>query len=199
MPGNNQFDLLFTRPSEPIYLVKDKLSSNTNIRISNDFYTERDKELFNKIEQGKSVNTESRIGASAESNKNTKTVELLDFTIPKLEFVEAVVKRSDLFSIFLPLHRKIASRLIDLLYRAENVDELQTFAIYCRDRVNPALLNYALSVVLLHRNDTQNVLVPSFAEVFPDRFFESSVFQQAREQLNFVPEESRVSNFYFLS
>lgn len=194
MFAENRFDLLFTHPAEPLYIAKEKVGAKGRVDVSDDFYTEREQELHKEIEKDKQSNTTTNVDVATGSRKHhpTKKVTLKDFTVPNIEYIKAVVAHDDLFSIFLPLHRRIASRLIDLLYHAETIEKLQTFALYCRDRVNPALLNYALSLVLLHRKDTQTVLTPSLAEVFPDRFFESSVFQDAREQLEYVPEGSRV-------
>lgn len=73
-----------------------------------------------------------------------------------------------------------------------NVEDLKAVAVYARDRVNPYLFNYCLSVALLHRPDTKNVDVPSFISSFPDKFLDGTVLQQAREESSIVPEGSRV-------
>lgn len=73
------------------------------------------------------------------------------------------------------------------------MDDLLSIAVYTRDRVNPYLFNYALSVALLHRTDTQNLDLPSFIHTFPDKFVDSKVFARAREEAHIVPEGSRVS------
>lgn len=84
---------------------------------------------------------------------------------------------------------------------ARDVDELLSTAVYVRDRINPYLFYYGLSVALLHRPDTQNLDLPSFVHVFPDKYIDSQVFARAREEAVIVPEGSRVSirvlpNFY---
>lgn len=71
------------------------------------------------------------------------------------------------------------------------IDDLQSVAAYARDRVNPQLFNYALSVALLHRPDTKNLDVPLFAGLFPDKFIDSRVFERAREEATIVPAGSR--------
>ncbi|KAG5886327.1 hypothetical protein JTB14_034790 [Gonioctena quinquepunctata] len=73
-----------------------------------------------------------------------------------------------------------------------SVDDLLSVAVYTRDRVNPYLFNYALSVALLHRPDTQDVDLPSFIRSFPDKYVDSKVFAKAREEANIVPEGSRM-------
>lgn len=65
-------------------------------------------------------------------------------------------------------------------------------AVYARDRLNPYLFNYALSVALLHRPDTKDLPLPRFFENFPDKFVDSKVFQKVREEATVVPEGSRI-------
>lgn len=74
------------------------------------------------------------------------------------------------------------------------VDDLLSVAVYARDRVNPYLFNYALSVALLHRPDTQNLDLPSFIHSFPDKFVDAKVFNAARETATVIPQSSRVSH-----
>ena len=72
------------------------------------------------------------------------------------------------------------------------IDDLQSVAVYARDRVIPSLFNYALSVSLLHRPDTKNMDLPSFAQTFPDKFVDSQVFRQMREEATVVPTGNRM-------
>lgn len=72
-----------------------------------------------------------------------------------------------------------------------NVDDLLSVAVYARDRVNPYLFNYALSAAVLHRKDTADVKLPSFLQTFPDKYFDSKIFPQAREEIILVPDEVR--------
>jgi tyrosinase len=99
--------------------------------------------------------------------------------------------RQENFSLFIPKHRKLAGRLIDIFMGVRSINDLQSVAAYSRDRVNPQLFNYALSVALLHRPDTKNLDIPLFAGLFPDKFVDSRVFERAREEATIVPEGSR--------
>lgn len=74
----------------------------------------------------------------------------------------------------------------------KSVDDLQTVAVYARDRVNPVLFNYALSVALLHRPDTKDLPLPLFAETFPEKYVDSKVFREVREEATVVPAGSRI-------
>lgn len=73
-----------------------------------------------------------------------------------------------------------------------NIDDLQTVAVYARDRVNPVLFNYALSVAILHRPDTKDMNLPLFAETFPEKFVDSKVFREIREEATVVPDGQRM-------
>lgn len=73
----------------------------------------------------------------------------------------------------------------------KTIDELQTVAVYARDRINPFLFNYALSVTILHRDDTKDLNVPLFIEAFPEKFLDSKIFARIREEAFLVPEDLR--------
>lgn len=74
---------------------------------------------------------------------------------------------------------------------AKNDEELNSFAVYARDRVNTQMYNYALSVALLHRPSTKHLLIPNFIECFPGKFLDSKSFREAREEANVVEEGNR--------
>ena len=73
-----------------------------------------------------------------------------------------------------------------------NREDLLSASLFCRDRMNPYLFIYSLSVALLHRPDTRNLPVPTISEVFPEKFVDSTVWKQAKEEANIIPEGSRV-------
>lgn len=78
----------------------------------------------------------------------------------------------------------------------KNSDELLSLAVYCRDRVNPYMFVYALSVVMIHRPDTRNLTLPSHAETFPKLYMDSKIFSRAREESTVVQPGSRVSTSF---
>nr|CAH7714652.1 unnamed protein product [Callosobruchus chinensis] len=127
----------------------------------------------------------SRFGENA-----TEKIPVNAITIPPLgEILD--LARDENFSLFIPKHRKIAGRLIDIYLGMRSVDDLLSVAVYTRDRVNPYLFNYALSVALLHRPDTQDLDLPSFIRTFPDKYLDSKVFGKARENATIVPVNAR--------
>lgn len=73
----------------------------------------------------------------------------------------------------------------------ETIDELQTVAVYARDRLNPFLFNYALSVAILHRADTKNLSIPLFVETFPEKYLDGQIFARIREEAFIVPDGMR--------
>lgn len=88
--------------------------------------------------------------------------------------------------------------IIDLLILihfagVRSIGDLQSVAVYARDRLNPYLFNYALSVAILHRPDTKELNIPLFAESFPEKFMDSKVFQRIREEATIVPVGQRMS------
>lgn len=74
--------------------------------------------------------------------------------------------------------------------RVADVNSLTAIAAYCRDRLNPYMFQYALTVALAHRPDTKNIAVPSVVQVFPDQFVDPKVFRKLREEA-LVPIGSR--------
>uniref|UniRef100_A0A1B6ERM2 Tyrosinase copper-binding domain-containing protein n=1 Tax=Cuerna arida TaxID=1464854 RepID=A0A1B6ERM2_9HEMI len=86
----------------------------------------------------------------------------------------------------------MASALIDAFMSQPTLDDFLSLSVYTRDRINPFMYFYALSVAILHRPDTKNVPVPSFAEVFPEKYMDSAVFSRAKEEATVVPDDSRM-------
>lgn len=74
----------------------------------------------------------------------------------------------------------------------KSIEDLQTVAVYSRDRLNPILFNYALSVALLHRPDTKDLNLPLFAQSFPEKYVDSKVFREIREETSVVPDGQRM-------
>lgn len=49
-----------------------------------------------------------------------------------------------------------------------------------------------MAAAVQHRDDTQNISLPSIVQQFPDNFVDSSVFPRAREEGSLVPVENRI-------
>lgn len=175
MADKNNLLLLFDRPTEPIFMEKGK---GAVFDVPDKFLTERYRPISNEVQ--------SRFGEKAEQR-----IPVRDISIPDLRLPMSLARDAQ-FSLFIPAHRRIAGRLIDIFMGVRSIDDLQSVAVFARDRVNPYLFNYALSVALLHRPDTKGLDLPSFAQNFPDKFVDSRVFRQVREEATVVPDGSRM-------
>ncbi|XP_054082819.1 phenoloxidase 2-like [Zeugodacus cucurbitae] len=167
--------LLFDRPTEPVFMEKGRAAV---FDVPDKFLTDRYRPIGNEVQ--------SRFGEKAEQRIPVRDISIPDLRLPMS------LPRDAQFSLFIPAHRRIAGRLIDIFMGVRSVDDLQSVAVYARDRVNPYLFNYALSVALLHRPDTKGLDLPSFAQNFPDKFVDSRVFRQVREEATVVPDGSRM-------
>lgn len=83
-------------------------------------------------------------------------------------------------------------------------EDFLSVSVYCRDRMNPNMFIYALSVAILHRPDTKNLPIPPLHEVFPDKYIDGGIFSRAREEANISSAGQRVridiiSNGYLFS
>lgn len=78
-------------------------------------------------------------------------------------------------------------------------DDFLSVSVYCRDRVNPEMFVYALSVAILHRPDTKDLPIPPLSEIFPDKYVDSGIFARAREEANIAPKGSRVLAFWHIN
>lgn len=123
------------------------------------------------------------------ADKNVVTVR--NIILPNIEFATELPK-TEHFSLFIDKHKEIAAQLINILVAQPDIDTLTSIAVYIRDRVNPYLFQYALSVTILHRNDTDNIDVPALTQLFPDSFVDPSVFSKLKEESNVAPQK-RVS------
>lgn len=114
--------------------------------------------------------------------------------IPDLAFAE-VIDRRGAFSLFVEKHRDIAGKLIDVFVKVPDASSLVGIATYARDRLNPYLFQYALSVAIQHRPDTKDVPIPSILDLFPDQFVDPSTFPKLREEGSIVNQAQRVQQY----
>lgn len=166
--------LLFDRPKEPIFTEKGE--NGMMFDVPDSFIVDRFSGVANVVVNRSGTNPRIDISSG----------ELPDTT----QFTKGLARDSP-FSLWVPRHSEIAAKLISLFMSQKTVDDLLSVAAYVRDRINPQLFNYAFSVVLLHREDTKGVKIPSFAETFPDKFVDPKIFPRAREDLNIMPQGTR--------
>ncbi|XP_045478104.1 phenoloxidase 1-like [Harmonia axyridis] len=173
--AKNHLLLLYDRPQEPVFVAKgDKKSV---FKVPNNYLADRYKPL--------GVTLQNRFGEEAGEEIAVKNISL-----PNLGDITSIGRHEN-FSLFIPKHRRLAAKLINIFLGMRNVDDLLACCVYARDNVNPYLFNYCLSVCLLHREDTKGLDIPSVIHSFPDKYVESSVFTRAREEATIVPDGSR--------
>ncbi|XP_046989756.1 phenoloxidase 1-like [Schistocerca americana] len=170
------FHLVMERLNEPISLRKG-IDRDTAFSIPTEYHSDR----------FQTVDIVDRSGFPGSLQQvDIKRIKLPDITSPmKLDWKEN-------FSIFLPAHREYAAELVKIFMEMENVEDLLSASVYCRERINPYLFVYAMSVAITHRTDTLHLPLPSLAEVFPDKFMDRGIFSKARQEANIVPPGSRV-------
>ncbi|XP_037029740.1 phenoloxidase 2 [Bradysia coprophila] len=170
--------LLFDRPQEPVFMEKGETNSSSVFDVPDNYLTDRYRPI--------GADLTNRFGEPANSR-----IPVRNITLPSLR-VPMELGRHEQFSLFIPKHRRIAGTLIDIFIGMRDVDDLQSMAVFARDRLNPYLFNYALSVALLHRPDTKDLTLPLFVETFPDKYVDSKVFAKIREEASVVPDGSRM-------
>lgn len=169
--------LLFDRPKEPIF--KEKGDDGVIFDVPKSFIAER----FQSV----TMDLQSRFGDDTSPRVNI----VQNGRVPDITQFTNGLARDAPFSLWVPRHSKIAGKLIELFMAQRTIDDLTSVAAYVRDRINPQLFNYALSVATLHRKDTKGVKVPTFVETFPDKFMDPKIIRQAREDVNVLPQGSR--------
>lgn len=167
---------LFDRPAEPVYVPKG--DKKVAFEIPADYLPDRYKTVATQVF--------NRFGEEADSKIPVKQITLPDLSVPMQ------LGRRDPFSLFIPAHRKLAARLIDIFMGMRTYEDFLSVSVYCRDRLNPNMFIYALSVAILHRPDTKDLPIPPLSEIFPDKYVDSGIFARAREEANVVPAGSRI-------
>ncbi|XP_050296602.1 phenoloxidase 1-like [Anthonomus grandis grandis] len=174
--NNKDLLLLFDRPKEPVFVPKG--NQQAVFEVPANFLSDKYRPI--------GVQVVDRFGDDAKER-----IRVNETAIPPLgDILE--LGREDNFSLFIAKHRRLAGKLIDIFLGVSSAQDLLSVAVYARDRVNPYLFNYALSVALLHRDDTQDVDLPSVIRFFPDKFIDSKAFAKIREDSVVVPQESRL-------
>ncbi|XP_043275465.1 phenoloxidase 2-like [Venturia canescens] len=168
---------LLERPFEPVFIPKGPV--NISFKLIPESLPERFQPFINEIHN-----------SYCEDPKNSvvrvKNISLPDLSIPMR------LDRNESFTLFSEHHREMAADLINTFMGMRTFDDFLAVAASSRDHLNPQLFFYALSVAILHRKDTRNIPIPPLHGVFPERFFERSIFPKIQEQSNIMPAGSRI-------
>lgn len=173
---NSSILYLFDRPAEPVYVPKGE--QRVAFDIPPNYLPDRYRSVATEVLTRYNDDTKKKV--------RVKNISIPDLSVPMQ------LGRREAFSLFLKYHRTLAARLIDIFINLRTYDDFLSVAVYARDRLNPNLFIYALSVAILHRPDTKNLPIPPLSEIFPDKFMDGAIFSRAKEESNVVPAGARV-------
>lgn len=101
--------LLLDRPQEPVFMEKGKKS--TVFDVPDNYLTDRYKQI--------GADLATRFGETAEKRVTVRNISLPDLRVPMQ------LGRNEQFSLFIPKHRRLAGRLIDIfLGKQKNYHEI---------------------------------------------------------------------------
>lgn len=92
-----------------------------------------------------------------------------------------MLPRGHVFSIFYDQHMKEAIALFKLFYYAKDYETFYKTAVWARQNMNEGMYVYALSVAIVHREDTYGIVLPPIYEVYPYYFFNSEVIDKMHQ------------------
>ncbi|XP_026313500.1 phenoloxidase subunit 1 [Hyposmocoma kahamanoa] len=174
--NKNQLLLFFDRPTEPCFMQKG--DDKSVFQLPENYYPDKYKHAASSL--GNRFNTD-----------DGRTIAVRNIAVPNLQ-LPMELPYNDQFSLFVPKHRRMSGKLIDVFMSMRDVEDLISLCSYCQLRINPYMFNYCLSVAILHRPDTKGLNIPTFVESFPDKFMDPKVFRKAREVTTTVQSGSRM-------
>lgn len=179
--SNRDLLLFFQRSNEPVFGVKrDSDGRSVRFDVPQEILPDRYKPIINEVQ--------NRFG----DDDVDRTIPIRNVQPPNIQFAQ-VLDRKKPFSNFIKRHQQIAGQLAQIFLDAPDLETLKSYLAYCHGRINPGLYNYALAVALQHRQDTQDLPLPSIVEQSPNLFIDPGVIPEAREESQFVPQGVRVS------
>ncbi|XP_067015424.2 phenoloxidase 1 [Anabrus simplex] len=168
---------MMERPTESLLLPKGE-NSEVRFVVPPEGLSDRLKPLAEDLA--------NRFGADT----SAAPIEIPELNLPDLSLPRQL-PRNEPFSTFIPFHREMASRLIEVFMGMRTYADFVTAAGLTRDLVNPSMWIFAVQVALTHRNDTRNIDVPPLSAVMPDKFLDGAVFRQAREEVTVLTPGER--------
>ncbi|GBP31844.1 Acidic juvenile hormone-suppressible protein 1 [Eumeta japonica] len=172
------------KPNLP-YKVANKTWAEHQIKLMDLFYRIRE-----PLRTKEYVNVAStwNIEKNIANYNNVTAVKLF-----KSVYEYGMLERGVPFSVLEPSHLFQAKSLFHVLYSAKDYDTFYKTAVWARDRVNEGLFVYVLSVAILHRKDTEGIVIPPIYEVFPF-FFNNAQIMNTVERINV--HQTRFVNHY---
>lgn len=94
---------------------------------------------------------------------------------------EGFLPRGQVFSVFYEHHKDEAVALFNLMYFAKDWDTFYKTACWAREYANEGMFLYALHAAILHRHDTQGIVLPPIYEINPYFFVNTDVIDKVYE------------------
>lgn len=92
-----------------------------------------------------------------------------------------ILPRGEIFSVLYKDHVKQVKSVFDVLYFAKDWDTFYKTAVWVREYVNEGMFVYALTVAVVHRQDTNTLILPPPYEIYPHFFVNAETIQKAYE------------------
>uniref|UniRef100_A0A1B0EZN6 Putative prophenoloxidase 2 n=1 Tax=Lutzomyia longipalpis TaxID=7200 RepID=A0A1B0EZN6_LUTLO len=174
-------DALFTRPKETILKPKKSLGDRYyQFQVSDQFVSKKYQKYGSAFLEHCNKPIDNGVIIKIDDCEN----------VPDLRFADDI-KLEELFSIYIPLHRKIANKLLKIFMECPTIKELISLIVYCHERVNVYLFNWVLCITVVNHPHTTDYALPVVPEIFPEKFFDGKVYQQAVQSLELIPIEDR--------
>lgn len=94
------------------------------------------------------------------------------------QMAQGMTPKHEVFNIMSNQQRQEAINLFDLFFFAKDYDTFYRAACWARDRMNAGQFMYALHVAIMHRPETQGMVLPPMYEVHPQLFVDTYAMQK---------------------
>lgn len=105
-----------------------------------------------------------------------------------------------IFSVFYEKMRDEAIALFNLFYYAKDFETFYKTAAWARYHLNEGMFTYSFSIAVIHRPDTQGIILPAPYELYPHFFVNSEVIEKMmllKMQQGLIDDE--VARYYVVS
>nr|CAD7427689.1 unnamed protein product [Timema monikensis] len=137
--------------------------------------------LFNKVHEPNRFKEQVEIGKIYEPSNNLNRYKN-PAPVKKLVRLctnNSLLPRGKIFTLFNDKHRNEMVLLFESFLFSQDWETFYKTACWARDRINEGQFIYALTVAVLHREDTKGVVLPPSYEIYPHLYVNSEVIHAA--------------------
>nr|CAD7568052.1 unnamed protein product [Timema californicum] len=137
--------------------------------------------LFNKVHEPNRFKEQMEIGKIYEPSNNLNRYKN-PAPVKKLVRLctnNSLLPRGKIFTLFNDKHRNEMVLLFESFLFSQDWETFYKTACWARDRINEGQFIYALTVAVLHREDTKGVVLPPSYEIYPHLYVNSEVIHAA--------------------